>query len=144
MTNAKWLEPYKIDVHHHIFLPQLGKQKASQNAQVGWNTPPENVPWNLAKSLAAMQKLGVVGAILSYPAGVPENLVDSPFRREDTGVSEYLTEEEKNKKNKDIVRELNVQAKDLCESKAAEGRFGWFACLPDLRNVEGEMDIVLL
>ena len=69
----------KIDVHHHIFLPELSQRKVSQNAAVGWKTPPENMPWSLQKSLRAMDKLGVAYAVLSYPAGVPENLVESPL-----------------------------------------------------------------
>ncbi|EKM59220.1 uncharacterized protein PHACADRAFT_25322 [Phanerochaete carnosa HHB-10118-sp] len=134
--------PMKIDVHHHIFLPELSKRKAGQNAVVGWKTPEENVPWNIQKSLEAMNKLCVAGAILSYPAGIPENLVDSPFRAAPTcskGGLRAVDEETRNERNREVVRELNTHAKGLCDAAESEGRFGWFACLPDLRNVEGTL-----
>lgn len=138
MTSDQRYPARKIDVHHHIFLPQLGKRKADQNAQVGWITPQENVPWDLTKSLVAMEKLGVAGAVLSYPAGVPETLTYSPFRPDDEEVSECTTQADKRRRNRAIVRELNLHAKGLCESDKGKGCFGWFACLPDLRDVEGK------
>lgn len=136
----------KIDVHHHIFLPELSKHKADQNAKVGWKTPEENMPWSIQKSLEAMEKLGIAGAVLSYPAGVPENLVASPFRHS-TGDhngsacrdGDTVTRRER---NREVVRELNTHAKGLCDRHQSRGRFGWFACLPDLRNVEGEHSMI--
>ena len=41
------------------------------------------------------------------------------------------------KRGRDAVRNMNVYAKNLCESEEAQGRFGWFACLPDLNDGEG-------
>lgn len=137
--------PMKIDVHHHIFLPELSKRKAGQNAAVGWKTPEENVPWNIQKSLDAMNKLRIAGAILSYPAGIPENLVDSPFRAltcNEAGLRAD-NEETRKEKNRGVVRELNTHAKGLCDATESEGRFGWFACLPDLQDVEGKASIPL-
>lgn len=139
MANDQQRPIPKIDVHHHIFLPQLGKHKADQNARVGWKTPRENLPWDLKKSLHAMDQLGVAGAVLSYPAGVPESLVSSPFQEHDNGNSECKSEDERRRRNRAVVRELNVHAKGLCDSAQANGRFGWFACLPDLRDVEGTL-----
>ena len=138
MANDLQRRAPKIDVHHHIFLPQLGKHKADQNARVGWSTPQENLPWDLKKSLDAMDKLGVAGVVLSYPAGVPESLVSSPFKEPGIENSECKSEDEGRHRNRAVVRELNVHAKGLCDSAQANGRFGWFACLPDLRDVEGE------
>ncbi|GJE84217.1 amidohydrolase 2 [Phanerochaete sordida] len=131
----------KVDVHHHIFLPELAKRKADQNAAVGWKTPPDNMPWSIQKSLEAMNKLGVAYAVLSYPAGIPENLIESPFHSSSCGASDLLPDEEEMlwEKNRKVVRELNTHAKGLCDAAEAQGRFGWFACLPDLRNVEGAL-----
>lgn len=136
----------KIDVHHHIFLPQLARRKASQNEAVGWKTPAENMPWSIEKSLNAMDELGIARAVLSYPAGVPENLVENPFRAAACGAGDLadVDEDARREENRKVVRELNTHAKELCDAADARGRFGWFACLPDLRNVEGEAMTILL
>lgn len=141
MTSKHRQRVAKIDVHHHIFLPQLGKQKGDQNARVGWITPKENLPWSIEKSLRAMRELGVVGAVLSYPAGVPENLYVSPFQDpEKSFVPQSVDEAERSQCFRSVVRELNLHAQQLCDNEeASQGVFGWFACLPDLRDVDGKL-----
>lgn len=104
----------RIDVHHHIFPPNL--RKAERNDDLGWLTPPENLPWTPEKCLDAMDALNISTAILSYPAGVP-----------------FIPPGPENRKE---VRALNIFAKELCQKNP--GRFGFFACLPDLRDVSGE------
>lgn len=64
----------KIDVHHHIFASSMMSAKLEKNKEVGFRTPPENLPWSLAKSLVLMDDLGIAAAVLSYPAGVPEKV----------------------------------------------------------------------
>lgn len=64
----------KIDVHHHIFAPFLMSSKLKHNDEVGWRTPPENLPWSSEKSIALMDHLGIGAAVLSYPPGVAEKV----------------------------------------------------------------------
>lgn len=129
----------KIDVHHHIFLPQLWSQKAEHNAKAGFTTPKENIPWSITKSLQAMDQLGVAAAVLSYPAGMPENLVKNPFEFNGSDCGQGQEDDtDKRRKNREAVRELNLYAQKLCdEDEASGGRFGWFAALPDWRDVDG-------
>jgi 6-methylsalicylate decarboxylase len=123
----------KIDVHHHIFAPFFMNTKLKTSKEVGWRTPPENLPWSLSKSLAMMDSLGIGAAILSYPAGIPEKISAHP---EVGGMSEDEIEKQR-QRGRDTVREMNRYAMELCHSEEGQGRFGWFACLPDLRDVEG-------
>ena len=60
-------------------------------------------------------------AILSYPPGFPPG----PPGEE----------------NRKAVRQLNLEAKAICER--FPGRFGFFGVLPDLRDVEGSLEINL-
>ncbi|KAI0702895.1 amidohydrolase 2 [Cytidiella melzeri] len=118
----------KIDVHHHIFADFFMKAKLGSSKEVGWKTPAENLPWTLSKSLSMMDSLGIGAAILSYPAGVPETMGGRQHAEDD-----LVTRE----RGRAAVRKMNEYAKELCESQESQGRFGWFACLPDLRDVEG-------
>lgn len=102
----------RIDVHHHFFLD--AQTKAKKNLEVGWRTPDENLPWGPQTSLAAMDKLGVQTVILSPP----------PISSTSCG-AENCAE----------VRHHNIHASQLCA--AYPGRFGFFAGLPFLDDVEG-------
>ena len=130
----------KIDVHHHIFALFFMQAKLDTAEEVGWRTPPENLPWSLSKSLAMMDQVGIGAAILSYPAGIPEKMgkhFDSKTSKDGGGDASDSDEVASKKRGRDAVRNMNVYAKNLCESEEAQGRFGWFACLPDLNDGEG-------
>ncbi|KAF9247286.1 hypothetical protein BU15DRAFT_39438, partial [Melanogaster broomeanus] len=101
-----------IDVHHHIFLDAL--KKVEKNTDVGWITPPENLPWQPSSSIAAMGTMGIQTAFLSPP----------PF-----------TSAVPSAENRAEVRQLNIYASQLCV--AYPGRFGFFAGLPHLDDVQG-------
>ncbi|KAH9853507.1 hypothetical protein C2E23DRAFT_884685 [Lenzites betulinus] len=105
----------RIDVHHHIFPPSIGK--AGMSAKVGWRTPPENLPWTPEVSLRAMDRLGVQTAVLSLPAGLPPG----PAGEE----------------NRAAARQFNAYAAQICAEHP--GRFGFFACLPDLSDTQGAL-----
>ena len=132
----------KIDIHHHIFPPpNLYAYPQSQlNARVGWKTPEENLPWTPQKSIEAMDKMGVEVAVLSYPAGIPRA---APWG----GTVDWLNDGEVATSNgremrrmqaeetQGTARKLNEYARRVCEE--GKGRFGWMACLPDLRFTAG-------
>ncbi|KAH7887679.1 hypothetical protein F5I97DRAFT_1935762 [Phlebopus sp. FC_14] len=103
-----------IDVHHHIFLD--ARKKMKKNAEVGWSTPPENLPWQPATSIKAMDMLGVQTAVLSPPP---------------------LSSTSPSEENRAEVRSTNIYAADLCA--AYPGRFGLFAGLPCLHDVQGAL-----
>ncbi|KAI0092009.1 hypothetical protein BDY19DRAFT_574059 [Irpex rosettiformis] len=130
----------KIDIHHHIFAPFFMEAKLDSAKKVGWRTPAENLPWSLSNSLAIMDHLSIGAAILSYPAGIPEKMgqrsVSKPGSQGGDGDD---WDEIAKERGRDAVRKMNVYAKELCESEEAQGRFGWFSCLPDLRDVEGSL-----
>ncbi|KAI0638153.1 hypothetical protein C8Q77DRAFT_1242281 [Trametes polyzona] len=109
--------PYKgrIDIHHHIFPASIGKAGLSE--KVGWRTPPENLPWTPEVSLRAMEAMGVQTAVLSIPAGLPPG----PPGEE----------------NRAAARRFNEYAAQICSDHP--GRFGFFACLPNLADVEGAL-----
>ncbi len=152
----------KIDVHHHIFPPALSSHKASPSteAHLGWKPPKGNLPWSPQKSLDAMDAMGVELAVLSYPAGVP-GWVKGPLwtaekihpaarvaDRENAGGREdaVVDVERERESLREKAREMNFYAKEVVENDAErgrregrQGRFGWFACLPDLRDTHGEI-----
>ncbi|KAI0832382.1 hypothetical protein BC628DRAFT_1406861 [Trametes gibbosa] len=105
----------RIDVHHHIFPPSIGK--AGLSAKVGWRTPPQNLPWTPELSLRAMDQLGVQIAVLSIPAGLPPG----PAGEE----------------NRAAARQFNDYAAQICADHP--GRFGFFACLPDMSDTQGAL-----
>ncbi|KDR83669.1 hypothetical protein GALMADRAFT_55386 [Galerina marginata CBS 339.88] len=102
----------RIDIHHHYFPSNLEKEKS--NADVGWRTPAENLPWSLDISLSAMDAMNVDLAILSFPA------LSSGFISKD---------------NRHTARTRNEFAASICH--AHPSRFGFFATLPFLDDVEG-------
>lgn len=101
-----------IDVHHHYFPPDLEKEKS--NADVGWRTPAENLPWSPEISLRAMDAMGVDVAVLSFPAISKGSI--SP-------------------ENRAIARRRNEFASKICQEYP--NRFGFFATLPFLDDIEG-------
>lgn len=102
----------RIDVHHHFFLD--AQKKAKKNSEVGWRTPDGNLPWGPQTSLTAMDKLGIQTVILSPP----------PISSTSCGAE-----------NRVEVRNQNIYASQLCA--AYPSRFGFFAGLPFLDDVEG-------
>ena len=126
----------KIDVHHHIFAPFLTSSKLISNEKVGWKTPSENMPWSLENSIVMMDSLGVDRVVLSYPAGVTEKV--SWYRW--SGIAAMLISAQLSLGD---VRKMNEYAHELCNSESSRGRFGWFACLPDLREIEGTFPAII-
>jgi hypothetical protein len=106
----------RIDVHHHFFLD--AHKKAKQNMEVGWQTPHENLPWRPQTSLTTMDALGVQTAILSPPPMAPTS------RGEESRVE---------------VRKQNIYASQLCATYPK--RFGFFAGLPSLDDIEGSLSL---
>ncbi|KIJ70032.1 hypothetical protein HYDPIDRAFT_104714 [Hydnomerulius pinastri MD-312] len=104
-----------IDVHHHIFLD--ARKKAKKNAEVGWLTPPENLPWRLESSVEAMDAMEIQTAILSPP----------PFSSPSPSAE-----------NRADVNSTNVYTSQLCS--VYPGRFGFFAGLPCLDDVRGAIN----
>lgn len=105
----------RIDVHHHFFLD--AQKKAKKNSEVGWRTPDGNLPWGPQTSLTAMDKLGIQTVILSPP----------PISSTSCGAE-----------NRVEVRNQNIYASQLCA--AYPSRFGFFAGLPFLDDVEGSLE----
>ena len=103
-----------IDVHHHYFPASLQKHKASP--AMGWRTPAENLPWTPEISIQSMDRMGVTTAILSLPA---------------------LASGEISHENRALARERNVYASQICQNHPK--RFGFFACLPYLDDVDGAL-----
>ncbi|KAJ7507897.1 hypothetical protein B0H11DRAFT_1969189 [Mycena galericulata] len=102
----------RIDVHHHFFPANLNKAKSNEGA--GWRTPAENLPWSPQLSLEFMDASMIDVAILSFPA-IAAGSVDQG--------------------NRDQARERNRAMADICA--AHPRRFGFFATLPFLDDVEG-------
>ncbi|KAJ7228588.1 hypothetical protein GGX14DRAFT_613713 [Mycena pura] len=106
--------PHIIDVHHHFFPSNLNK--ASSNEKVGWRTPEENLPWTPELSLRYMDASGIDIAILSFPAIASGSV---------------------GQENRDLARSRNRAMADLC--RAHPHRFGFFATLPFLDDIEGAL-----
>jgi hypothetical protein len=109
----------RIDLHHHFFLSSLDKVK--KNLQVGWRTPPENLPWTPEVSLKFMNAHGIDMAILSVP---PSS-------------AGFIGAE-----NRTMARNYNTFAANI--SKRYPTRFGFFACLPFLDDTEGSVAYLAL
>ncbi|KAI0034071.1 hypothetical protein K488DRAFT_77449 [Vararia minispora EC-137] len=109
--------PRKIDVHHHYFPHDLNKKVAS--AAVGFRTPPEHLPWTPQVSLNAMDALGVDLAILSVPANYAAAGAGS--REKACAANEAMAA--------------------VCV--AHPGRFAFWACLGDWRDVDDALDIIV-
>lgn len=101
--------PARIDCHHHVFPTNLALAP-KPNPKMGWKMPEENMPWSPELSLKAMEAMDVEMAILSYPPGVPSG--DSK-----------------------LIRNANIDLREICDKNP--GKFGFFGCLGDLRNVKG-------
>ena len=114
MKLQSFLQPHihTIDVHHHFFPPDL--DKGTFNAQLGWRSPPENLPWTPEKSLQAMDAMNIDFAILSLPA-----------------ISSGSIHEE----NRLLARKRNEFAAAICSTYP--DRFGFFATPPFLDDVQG-------
>ncbi|KAF8165275.1 hypothetical protein B0H34DRAFT_231376 [Crassisporium funariophilum] len=110
------LQPHirRIDVHHHFFPEDLNKGKP--NADLGWKTPAENLPWSPERSLCAMNALKVDFAILSLPALSSGNVGEG---------------------NRATARRRNGFAASVC--RAFPDRFGFFATPPFLDDIEGSL-----
>ncbi|KAJ7638887.1 hypothetical protein FB45DRAFT_827508 [Roridomyces roridus] len=106
--------PTRIDVHHHFFPQNLNKAKA--NESVGWRTPAENLPWSPQLSLHFMDVSKIDLAILSFPP-----------------ISAGSVSQE----NRDMARLRNRGMADI--RAAHPSRFGFFATLPFLDDVEGAL-----
>lgn len=102
----------RIDVHHHYFPSDLKKEQS--NVSVGWKTPPENLPWSPNISLQAMDAMKVDFSVLSFPA-----------------ISSGCISEE----SRATARRRNELAAGFCRDHP--DRFGFFATLPFLEDVEG-------
>lgn len=100
-------------MHHHYFSATLDKTKS--NAEVGWRTPEENLPWSPEISLKAMDASGIDVAILSHPA-ISSGVVGEENRRSARKNNEYAAQ----------IRSVHPE------------RFGFFATLPFLDDIEGD------
>ncbi|KAI0677586.1 hypothetical protein C8Q78DRAFT_99108 [Trametes maxima] len=103
----------RIDIHHHMFPTSINKAGLSE--KVGWRTPPENLPWTPDISLRTMDKLNIQTAVLSLPAGLPPGPAGED--------------------NRTAARSFNEYAARICSDHP--GRFGFFACLPNLSDTQG-------
>ena len=103
-----------IDIHHHFFCPELNASKSCASAKAGWQTPQENMPWTPELSIKAMDSTGIQAAILSFPA-FPSGEISSENRAQ--------------------ARRRNDYVANICQKHP--DRFGFFATLPFLDNVQG-------
>ncbi|KAM6495815.1 hypothetical protein JOM56_008521 [Amanita muscaria] len=108
--------PRSIDVHHHYFPLDIDKGKANDLAC--WRAPPGSLPWYAEKSIAAMDAAGIDVAILSLPS-IPTTI--------------YATRESRSR-----ARQYNLSMKSMCTKYPS--RFGLFATLPPLHDVEGALE----
>jgi predicted TIM-barrel fold metal-dependent hydrolase len=102
----------RIDVHHHFFPSSMDKAKRS--LQLGWRTPPENLPWSPEISLRYMDASGIDFAILSLPPSFAGKV---------------------GPEDRAAARAHNSYAANVC--KRHPTRFGFFAGVPFLDDVEG-------
>lgn len=105
-----------IDIHHHFFPSTLNK--ARTNEEVGWQTPEGHLPWTPELSLKFMDQAGIDTAILSFPA---------------------LSAGSVSEENRTLARERNTYMAKVCQDYP--GRFGFFATMPFLQDVEGRVFI---
>ncbi|KAJ7068341.1 hypothetical protein C8F01DRAFT_957099, partial [Mycena amicta] len=103
----------RIDIHHHYF--ELALDKANASKKVGWSTPSENLPWSPEISLNYMDTEGIDVAILSFPA---------------------ISVGSVGRENREQARRRNVEMARL--SRLHPSRFGFFATLPFLDDIEGK------
>lgn len=101
-----------IDVHHHFFPADINKE--ASNKMMEWRAPAGTLPWTPDVSLKAMDASDIDIAILSLPA---------------------LHAGSVSEENRATTRERNILASRI--ARAHPGRFGFFASLPFLDDVEG-------
>ncbi|KAF5363283.1 hypothetical protein D9756_000448 [Leucocoprinus leucothites] len=106
-----------IDIHHHFFCPELNASKSSFSAKAGWRTPEENLPWTPELSIKTMDSTGIQVAILSFPA-FPTGEISA--------------------ENRARARRRNDYVASVCQRYP--DRFGFFATLPFLDDVQGVLD----
>jgi 6-methylsalicylate decarboxylase len=109
LLKAAGSEPFRIDIHHHLFPPSYSE------AIVKLGQPP-SPQWTPASSIEEMDKSGIATAIVSLS---PPNVIFP-----DAGVARRL------------ARDVNEYGARMRQSYA--GRFGLFAVLP-LGDVEGSL-----
>ncbi|RDB22663.1 Decarboxylase yanB [Hypsizygus marmoreus] len=105
----------RIDVHHHFFPADLLKETSNQN--IGWKTPAGTLPWSPNASLKAMDASGIDIAILSMPALYKGSVCEE---------------------NRAMARQRNLHMSQIATDHP--GRFGFFACLPFLDDIEGALE----
>ncbi|KAK7470559.1 hypothetical protein VKT23_001983 [Stygiomarasmius scandens] len=105
----------RIDVHHHFFS-LLFIDKTKLNESIGWRMPSENLPWTPEISLRFMDESHIDIAILSFVT---------------------ISSGEVGQENRDKIRKLNLMTKEICEKYP--DRFGFFASLPIMDDVEGAL-----
>ncbi|TFK29411.1 amidohydrolase 2 [Coprinopsis marcescibilis] len=103
-----------VDVHHHYFPPDLKLDKQATNQTLGWKSPDGVLDWSPELSLRAMDVAGVDVSILSFPA---------------------ISQGQPGSANRHETRKRNIYVADIC--KRYPDRFGFFASLPFLDDVEG-------
>ncbi|CAK5275520.1 unnamed protein product [Mycena citricolor] len=106
----------RIDIHHHFFPSDLDKGVAA-GQKVGWRTPSENLPWSPDVSLRYMNARSIDCAILSFPA-ISSGTIGQA--------------------NRDEARQRNRAMADI--RLHHPGRFGFFATLPYLYDIQGTLD----
>ncbi|KXN89653.1 2-amino-3-carboxymuconate-6-semialdehyde decarboxylase [Leucoagaricus sp. SymC.cos] len=106
-----------IDIHHHFFTPEFSASKADASAKVGWRAPKENLPWTPELSIKAMNAIGVQAALLSFPA-LPSGEISA--------------------ENRALARRRNDYVAGIC--REYPDRFGFFATLPFLDDVQGVLE----
>jgi len=102
----------RVDVHHHFFPANLNKELSNQH--MGWRAPAGTLPWTPDISLRAMDVSGIDLAIISLPAICAGSV---------------------SQENREITRGRNVYASQIV--RAHPDKFGFFASLPFLDDVEG-------
>ncbi|KAF9008998.1 amidohydrolase 2 [Cyathus striatus] len=104
----------RIDIHQHFFPDDLLESKKAANKGLGWRTPDGTLPWDPDVILKAMDAMKIDVAILSLPA-LAEGTVSFKSRHQ--------------------ARKWNTSMSQICNRYP--GRFGFFAALPFLDDVEG-------
>lgn len=102
----------RIDVHHHFFPADIDKE--ASNKKVGWRAAPGTIPWNTDVSIDAMNASDIEFAVLSLPAIYTGSV---------------------SQENRAMTRERNTYASKIV--RAHPDKFGFFASLPFLDDVEG-------
>ncbi|KAF9268048.1 amidohydrolase 2 [Marasmius fiardii PR-910] len=106
---------FRVDIHHHFFPPSL--DKASSGKNVGFRTPAENLPWDPEISIRSMDSSNIDVALLSFPAIASGSV---------------------GKENRRTTRDRNLYVSEICQRYP--GRFGFFATLPFLDDIEGVLE----